>query len=71
MTIHINADLRPVVGKQVGMLHWIMDPEVSGFIIGYDLDGNQVLICNFDVARDPHPLCSCKTDDCKAQKASG
>ena len=49
MTIHINADLRPVVGKQVGMLHWIMDPEVSGFIIGYDLDGNQVLICNFDV----------------------
>ena len=31
------------------MLHWIMDPEVSGFIIGYDLDDNQVLICNFDV----------------------
>jgi hypothetical protein len=28
-----------------------MDPEVSGFIIGYDLDGNQVLICNFDVRR--------------------
>jgi hypothetical protein len=51
MTIHFNADLRPVVGKQVGMLHWIMDPEVSGFIIGYDLDGNQVLICNFDVRR--------------------
>jgi hypothetical protein len=49
MTIHFNADLRPVVGKQVGMLHWIMDPEVSGFIIAYDLDGNQVLICNFDV----------------------
>jgi hypothetical protein len=49
MTIHFNADLRPVVGEQVGMLHWIMDPEVSGFIIGYDLDRNQVLICNFDV----------------------
>jgi hypothetical protein len=49
MTIHFNADLRPVLGKQVGMLHWIMDPEVSGFIIGYDLSGNQVLICNFDV----------------------
>jgi hypothetical protein len=49
MTIHFDADLRSVVGKQVGMLHWIMDPEVSGFIIGYDLDGNQVLICNFDV----------------------
>jgi len=49
MTIHFNANLREVVGNQVGMLHWIMDPEVSGFIIGYDLDDNQVLICNFDV----------------------
>ena len=50
MTIHFNADLHSVVGKQVGMLHWIMDPEVSGFIIAYDLDRNQVLICNFDVS---------------------
>lgn len=50
MTIHFKADLRSVVGEHVGMLHWIMDPEVSGFIIGYDLDGNQVLICNFDVS---------------------
>lgn len=50
MTIHVNADLRPVVKDRVGMLHWMMDPEVSGFIIGYDLSGNQVLICNFDVS---------------------
>ena len=50
MTIHFNANLRPIVGKNPGMLHWIMDPEVSGFIIGYDLEGNQVLICNFDVS---------------------
>ena len=50
MTIHFNADLRPVLGSTgVGMLHWVMDPQVSGFIIGYDLSGNQVLICNFDV----------------------
>lgn len=49
MTIHINADLRPMVKDRAGMLHWVMDPEVSGFIIGYDLSGNQVLICNFDV----------------------
>jgi hypothetical protein len=51
MTIHFNADLRPVVGDRVGMLHWVMDPETSGFIIGYDLSGNQVLICNFDVSQ--------------------
>lgn len=49
MTIHINADLKPVIKDRVGMLHWVMDPLVSGFIIGYDLSGNQVLICNFDV----------------------
>lgn len=50
MTIHVNADLRPIVKEQVGMLHWVMDPLVSGFIIAYDLSGNQVLICNFDVS---------------------
>jgi hypothetical protein len=58
MTIHINADLHPIVKKQVGMLHWVMDPLVSGFIIAYDLSGNQVLICNFDVS--PVPNC-CST----------
>lgn len=49
MTIHFNADLRQLVGKRVGMLHWIADPAVSGFIIAYDIGGNQVLICNVDV----------------------
>lgn len=49
MTIHFNADLRPVVKDRVGMLHWIVDPACSGFIIAYDLGGNQVLISNFDV----------------------
>lgn len=53
MTIHFNADLRPVVGKRVGMLHWITDPACSGFIIAYDLSGNQVLISNFDSERLP------------------
>ncbi|GAB1192985.1 hypothetical protein APSETT444_002187 [Aspergillus pseudonomiae] len=53
MTIHFNADLRPIVKEQVGMLHWVMDPLVSGFIIGYDLSGNQVLICNFDSKKWP------------------
>ncbi|RAO70423.1 uncharacterized protein BHQ10_006435 [Talaromyces amestolkiae] len=53
MTIHFNADLRPIVKENVGMLHWVMDPLVSGFIIGYDLSGNQVLICNFDSKKYP------------------
>lgn len=54
MTIHFNADLRPVVKERVGMLHWVLDPEVSGFIIGYDLSDNQVLICGFDVFVFPY-----------------
>ncbi|KAM5345962.1 hypothetical protein ACJ41O_011823 [Fusarium nematophilum] len=48
MTIHFKADLRPVVGDMVGMLHWITDPACSGFIIAYDLECNHVLISNFD-----------------------
>lgn len=62
MTIHFNADLRPIVKEQVGMLHWVMDPLVSGFIIAYDLSGNQVLICNFDVGLLFLPLCHIDTD---------
>lgn len=50
MTIHFNANLRPIVGNRVGMLHWIADPLASGFIIAYDLSGNSVLISNFDVS---------------------
>lgn len=49
MTIHFNADLRAIVGERVGMLHWIMDPLASGFIIAYDLSGNAVLISSFEV----------------------
>jgi hypothetical protein len=49
MTIHFSADLRPVVGERVGMLHWVLDPATSGFVIGYDLSDNQVIISNFDV----------------------
>ena len=53
MTIHFNADIRSVVGEHVGILHWIFDPEVSGFIISYDLSGNLVLIHNFDPKTHP------------------
>ncbi|OBT95954.1 hypothetical protein VE01_06026 [Pseudogymnoascus verrucosus] len=62
MTIHFNANLRSIVDK-VGMLHWIMDPEVSGFIIAYDLSGNQVLICNFDSKK--HPVENWNEEHCR------
>ncbi|KAJ5718127.1 hypothetical protein N7488_003773 [Penicillium malachiteum] len=63
MTIHFNADLKPVLKERVGMLHWVMDPLVSGFIIGYDLSGNQVLICNFDAEK--HPVASWNEEHCR------
>lgn len=53
MTIHFNANLRPVVRDLVGMLFWIMDPIAAGFIIGYDLDGDQVHISQIDIAQQP------------------
>lgn len=53
MTIHFQADLRPIVKDRVGMLHWITDPACSGFIIAYNLSGDQVLISNFD--SEAHP----------------
>ncbi|KAF5966558.1 3-propionate hydroxylase [Fusarium bulbicola] len=54
MTIHFSANLREVVGDRVGMLHWLFDPLASGFIIAYNLDGNAVLITNFDT--DMYPI---------------
>lgn len=62
MTIHFNADLRRVVGKNTGMLHWIMDPEARGFIIAYDIEFNHVLIHNIDPERDP--IASFSPDKC-------
>lgn len=56
MTIHFHADLRPVVKECVGMLHWIIDPACSGFIIAYELGGNHVLISNCDVIFPFFPL---------------
>lgn len=53
MTIHFQADLRPVVRDRVGMLFWIMDPIAAGFIIGYDLDGTQVHISQVDLNQQP------------------
>lgn len=53
MTIHFNANLRPVLGDSTGMLFWIMDPVAAGFIIGYDLDGTQVHISQVDVTQQP------------------
>ncbi|KAH8883509.1 hypothetical protein GQ53DRAFT_882741 [Thozetella sp. PMI_491] len=63
-----QADLRPVVKERVGMLHWITDPACSGFIIAYDLGGNQVLISNFDSKK--HPAETWNQDLCRRTVAA-
>lgn len=68
MTIHFNADLRPIVKERVGMLHWIVDPACSGFIIAYDLGGNQVLISNFDVRHRGIMNCKCTANMTQSNK---
>ncbi|OQD92693.1 hypothetical protein PENSOL_c038G09024 [Penicillium solitum] len=68
MTIHFNANLRPVVGDRVGMLYWIMDPIAAGFIIGYDLDGTQVHISQVEVGQ--YPVESWTEDMCRAKIGS-
>lgn len=62
MTIHFHADLRPVVGPNTGMLHWILDPVARGFMICYDIEQNHVLIHNIDPNRDP--ISSFSPDKC-------
>ena len=63
MTIHFNANLRSILKEHVGILHWIFDPEVSGFLIGYNLSGNFVLIHNFD--QDAHPTETWTEEHCR------
>ena len=56
MAIHFKADLRPVVGEHVGMLHWILDPEARGVIVGYDLSDNNVLVCHIHVSSNVYKV---------------
>ena len=36
VTIHFEADLRPVLNKRLGFLYWIMAPDAAGTFIAYD-----------------------------------
>lgn len=53
MTIEIDANLRSVVKDKLAILYWIINPEVHGTIIGYDLSEKQVMTCNFDPEKLP------------------
>ncbi len=50
VAIHVLADLRPYVADRLGVLHFVMDPEVSGTFIAHDLDREWVFMTTYDSA---------------------
>lgn len=38
VTIHFEADLRPIVRDRPAILYWILDPAVAGTFIAYDIE---------------------------------
>lgn len=52
VAIHLKADLRSYITERPGVLHFVMDPEVSGTFIAHDIDSEWVYMVPFDPARE-------------------
>ncbi|HMN70569.1 MAG TPA: FAD-dependent monooxygenase [Rhodoblastus sp.] len=50
--IHIEGDLRPIVGERAGVLHFIMDPAIAATLIAYDPASTHVLMHRYDSQRE-------------------
>jgi 2-polyprenyl-6-methoxyphenol hydroxylase-like FAD-dependent oxidoreductase len=48
VAIHFRADLRRYIADRVGVLHFVMDPEVAGTFIAHDIDHEWVFMVPFD-----------------------
>lgn len=48
VAIHFGADLRPVVRERPGVLHFVLDPAISGVFIAHDIDHEWVFMFSFD-----------------------
>ncbi len=48
VAIHLQANLRPYVADRLGVLHFVMDPEVAGTFIAHDLDREWVFMTTYD-----------------------
>ena len=48
LAIHLGADLRSVVAGREGVLHFVMDPAVSGTFVAHDLDREWVFMVGYD-----------------------
>jgi 2,4-dichlorophenol 6-monooxygenase len=50
--IHIEADLRPLLGRRPGVLYFITDPASPATLIAYDLASTYVLMHRYDKTRE-------------------
>ncbi|MEN9643586.1 MAG: 2,4-dichlorophenol 6-monooxygenase [Actinomycetota bacterium] len=48
VAIHFRAGLRQHIADRLGVLHFVMDPEVAGTFIGHDIDHEWVFMVAFD-----------------------
>ena len=53
LTIHIEADLRPLVGEHRGLLYFVADPACGGTFVAHSLDSECVYMHPFDPEADP------------------
>jgi len=63
LTIHIEADLRPLVGEHRGILYFVADPASGGTFVAHSLDSECVYMHPFDPETDP--LGSFDEDRCR------
>ncbi len=48
VTIHAQANLRPLVGDRPATLYWLVDPECEGVFVAHDLDDTWVFMHSWD-----------------------
>ena len=52
VAVHFLANLRPFIADRLGVLHFVMDPEVGGTLIAHDLDREWVFMYPYDAASE-------------------
>lgn len=48
IAIHVAVDVRELVADRPGVLHFVMDPAVSGCFVAHDVDRESVFMTNYD-----------------------
>ncbi len=48
IAIHFRADLRAMVADRLGVLHFVMDPAITGVFVAHDVDSEWVFMVSYD-----------------------